>query len=79
MDSIKVSLKAVLLRNRNKLPSVPLAHATNMKESYENMKLLSEKTQYEKNNSNICGDLKVIALLLGLQFGYTKFGCFLCK
>ena len=79
MDSIKVSLKAVLLRNRNKLPSVPLAHATNMKESYENMKLLSEKTQYEKNNSNICGDLKVTALLLGLQFGYTKFGCFLCK
>jgi len=36
MDSSKVSLQAVLLHNRNKLPSVLLVHATNMKESYEN-------------------------------------------
>jgi len=28
---------------------------------------------------NSCADLKVIALLLGLQLGYTKFPCFLCK
>ena len=27
----------------------------------------------------ICADLKVIALLLGLQLGYTKFPCFLCE
>src|SRR5215469_8872090 len=27
----------------------------------------------------ICVDLKVIALLLGLQLGYTKFPCFLCE
>jgi hypothetical protein len=31
-DPSKVSLKAVLLHNRNKYPSVPLAHAVNMKE-----------------------------------------------
>jgi len=31
------------------------------------MKLLLEKTQYEKYNWNICGDLKVIALSFGLQ------------
>ena len=36
MDASKVSLQAMLLHNGNKLPSVPLAHATNMKESYEN-------------------------------------------
>jgi hypothetical protein len=36
-----------------------------MKESYENMKLLVENNQYEKYNRNICGDLKVTALLLG--------------
>jgi len=58
---------------------VPLSHAANMKGSYENMKLLLEKIQYEKYNWNICGDLKVIALLLGLQLGYTKFCCFLCE
>jgi hypothetical protein len=39
-----------------------------MKNSYENMKLFLEKIQYEKYNWNICGDLKVTALLLG----YTK-------
>ena len=34
IDSSKVSLKVVLLHNRNKFPSVPLDHAANMKESY---------------------------------------------
>jgi hypothetical protein len=48
IDSSKVSLKAVLLHNGNKYPSVPLAHAVNMKESYENVKLLLEKIHYEK-------------------------------
>jgi hypothetical protein len=28
---------------------------------------------------NLCGDLKVIALLLGLQLRCTKFCCFLCE
>ena len=27
----------------------------------------------------ICGDLKVIALLLGLQHGFRKFCCFICE
>jgi len=43
IDSSKVRLKVVLLHNGNKFPSVPLAHAANMKESYESMKLLLEK------------------------------------
>ena len=34
VDSSKVSLKLVLLHNGNRVPSVPLAHAANMKESY---------------------------------------------
>jgi hypothetical protein len=50
IDSSKVSLKAVLLHNGNKYPSVPLAHAVNMKESYENTKFLLEKIHYEKYN-----------------------------
>jgi hypothetical protein len=76
IDSSKVSLKAVLLHNGNKCQSMPLAHVVNMKESYENKKLLLEKIQYEKYKWNICGDLKVIALLLGLQLGCTKYCCF---
>jgi len=79
IDSSKVSLTAVLLYNGNKFPSVPLAHIANTKESYKHVTLLLENTQYEKYNWNFCGDLKVTALLLGLQLGYTKFCCFLCE
>jgi len=43
-----------------------------MKESYENMKLLVENIQYEKYNWDICGDLKVTALLLGWQPGNSR-------
>jgi hypothetical protein len=78
IDSSKVSLKAVLLHNGNKYPSVPSAHAVYMKESHENIKLLLGKIHYGKYKCNICGDLKVIALLLGLQLGYTKYCCSLC-
>jgi hypothetical protein len=40
IDLSKVSLKVVLLHKGNKLPSVHLAHAANMKEGYQSMKLL---------------------------------------
>ncbi|UYV62448.1 hypothetical protein LAZ67_2000628 [Cordylochernes scorpioides] len=79
IDSSKISMKAVLLHNENKFPSVPIAHASNMKETYENMKLLLKKIEYERYGWKICSDLKVVALLRGLQLGYTKFCCFLCE
>ena len=78
-DSSKVSLKVVLLHNGNKFPSVPLAHAANMKESYESMKLLLGKIKYHEFKWKLRGDLKVVALLLGMQLGYTKYCCFLCE
>jgi len=37
IDLSKVSLKVVLLHNGNRFPSVPMAHAANMKESYESI------------------------------------------
>jgi len=37
------------------------------------MKLLLENIQFEIHNWNICGDLKVIALLFALQHAYNKF------
>lgn len=79
IDSSKLSLKAVLLHNGNKYPSVPIAHAVYMKESYENMRTLLECIRYTDYNWHICGDLKVIALLLGMQLGYTKYCCFICE
>ena len=59
----------VLLHNGNKFPSVPLAHAANMKESYENMKLMLGKIKYDEFKWKLCGDLKVVVLLLGMQPG----------
>ncbi|UYV61157.1 hypothetical protein LAZ67_1003618 [Cordylochernes scorpioides] len=43
------------------------------------MKLLLKKIEYERYGWKICSDLKVVALLRGLQLGYTKFCCFLCE
>jgi len=48
IDSSKVSLKLVLLHNGNRFPSFPFAHAANMKESYESMKLLLGKVKYDE-------------------------------
>ena len=70
IDSLKVSLKLVLIHNGNRFPSVPVAHATYMKEIYESMKLLLGK--YNEFKWKICGDLKVLALLFGMELGYTK-------
>ena len=40
IDTSEVSLKAVLLHNGSKFPSVPLAHAVHMKEMNENLQVL---------------------------------------
>lgn len=79
IDSSKLSLKAVLLHQGNKKPSIPLAHAVNMKETYESMALLLNLINYNDHKWKICSDLKVVAMLTGLQQGYTKYMCFLCK
>ena len=53
--------------------------AVGMKESYVNMQLVLDSIDYNGHQWVICGDLKVIAILLGMQLGYTKFCCFLCE
>lgn len=77
IDSNKNSLKAVLLHNNEK-PSIPVAHSVNNKENYETMATLLTLLKYEEYNWKICSDLKVVAMLCGLQGGYTKYCCFLC-
>ena len=79
IDSSKASLKVVLLYNEDKLPSVSLGHAVNMKEICESMKLHFGKIKYDEFKWKLCGDLKVVALLLGMQLWYTKYCCFLCE
>lgn len=78
IDSSKSSLKGVLLHNGNIYSSVPVTYSTETKETYASMKILLAKTKYEDHKWQICGDLKVVALVRGMQTGYTKFMCFLC-
>ena len=79
IDSSKVRLKLVLLNKGKRLLSVPLVHAANMKEICESMRQLLGKIMYDEFNWKLLGDLKVVALLLGMQLGYTKYCCFLCE
>lgn len=79
IDGSKLSLKAVLLHQGNRKPSVPLVHAVNTKESYESMATLLDLISYKDHEWKICADLKVVAMVTGLQQGYTKYCCFLCK
>lgn len=78
MDSSIHSLKAILLHNTNVLAPIPIAHSTVLKESYENVKIVLEKIKYSDHQWQICGDLKMIGIVLGMQSGNIKFPCFLC-
>jgi len=49
-----------------------------MKETCANIQGLLKKN-YEDHQWNICAELKVVALLIGLQGGCTKLCCFLCE
>lgn len=78
IDSSTRSLKAVLLHNGNIYPSIPVAHSTQMKEDYDNVRNLLAHIDYNKYRWDICGDYKMIGFLLGMQGGFTKYSCFLC-
>ena len=57
---------------------MPIAYSAQMKEKYDNLKKLLRKVNYSKFKWDVCGDFEMLALLLGLQGGYTKHSCFLC-
>lgn len=78
IDASKSSIKAVLLHNGNVHPSVPVAYSVTMRETYPNLKEILECIRYAEHKWAICADFKVIAILTGLQSGYTKFCCFIC-
>ena len=78
LDSSKRSLKAVLLHNSNTKSSVPVAHSVHLKESYRSIETLLNAIKYSNYKWKICGDLKVIGILMGMQGGFTKHCCFLC-
>jgi hypothetical protein len=70
---------AALLNYRNIYPFTLVAHAVHMKECYENVQVLIKSTDCDKYSWNVCGDLKVTPLLLGMQLGFTKHCNVLCE
>ncbi|GBN25596.1 hypothetical protein AVEN_153975-1 [Araneus ventricosus] len=79
INSSKLILKMFLLYNGNELPSIPIAYAPHMKETYEHLQQLLHRIKYMQYEWSVCADLKVVVLLMGLQQGFTKFCCFLCE
>lgn len=79
IDSSKRSLKGVLSHNTNQYAFVPVAHSVYLKETYENLETVLIKIKYEEHGWQLCGDLKIITMLLGQQSGYMKYPCFLCE
>lgn len=77
IDGSKNSLKAVLMHKLNKLPTIPIAYSTNTKETYEIMKEILEAVNYNAHKWRICCDLKVVAILCGMQEGIQPI-CVLC-
>ncbi|GBL86065.1 hypothetical protein AVEN_89112-1 [Araneus ventricosus] len=47
-----------------------------IKETYETLKHMLSSIEYSKHSWHICAYLKVIAVLVGLQAGYTTFFAF---
>ncbi|KAJ8685103.1 hypothetical protein QAD02_020896 [Eretmocerus hayati] len=58
---------------------MPVYYGPQVKECYENVKILLNKVNYEEYRWGICGDFKIISMILGLQLGYTRHMCFLCE
>lgn len=59
IDGSSESLKAALVHNGNKLPTIPVAYARNVKETYASMQAILMLVQHNEHNWHICGDLKV--------------------
>ena len=77
IDSSKRSLKAVLHIGNTK-PSISIAHSAQLKEFYDSIEYLLNAIRYSDYQWSLCGDLKVIGILMGLQGDFTKHCCFLC-
>lgn len=79
LDSSTRSFKVILLHNGNVYAPIPVAHSTVIKEEYESLDFVLRKLKYDEHKWLVCGDLKILTILLGQQSGFTKYPCFLCE
>ena len=78
IDSFSRSLKAVLLHNGKMFFIYPYWAFSTNEDTHNSMNHLLSAINYQKHKWRICGGLKVVGLVLGLQGGYTKYPYFLC-
>ena len=69
--------KAVLLHDWNSFSFILIGHLVHMKEAHKCMNRLLSVVNYQKHKWLICGDFKVVGMVLRLQGMYTKYPCFL--
>lgn len=67
IDSSTWSLKAVLFHNGNVYAPIPVAHSVTLMEEYQNLDFLLAKLKYNNHNWKLCGNLKIMTILLGQQ------------
>ena len=58
---------------------LPVAYTRQTRETPDLIKFVLEQIKYKEYMWDICGDFKIIGLLMGLQPGNIKYGCFLCQ
>ena len=77
IDSSKKSHKAVLLHNGNTLPSIAISYAFHkMKETKDNIEQFLKCLSYDRHQSQLYGDLKVVALVIILPYAKYCYFCF---
>jgi hypothetical protein len=59
--------------------SVPVDHSVLLKESYENLGTLLSWTKYQEHSWQVCGDFRILSILLGQRSGYSTYPYFMCE
>lgn len=78
LDGNKKALVVCLLHNGNKKTTIPLALSKKSKEEYARIAGLLKLLNYKQNNWLVVGDLKMVAILQGIQGGRPTFSCPYC-
>lgn len=78
IDSSTRSLKTVLLQKRNIYPHLPLAYSVLLTEEYGSIRIFLDALKYEEYDWEVIGNFEIVAFLMVLQGGFTKFPYDLC-
>ena len=69
---------SVVLYNGNSFSFIPIGHSVQMEEAHNSIDHLLSAVNYQEQKWLICGELKVVELVLGLLDGFKMYNCFPC-